>query len=812
MPDLGSDDFAEDADVIRSEDYRRMYERSSIGIFRSTPDGRYLKANPAGVRLHGYQSEAELVAAVRNVAEEIYVKAADRARMARLLEAQGYVEAFECQVYRHKSREPIWVRQNVYRVSDADGRLWYFEGFVENISDRKQVEAALRQAQSRSEKAVVERTHQLHSTNRALREEIVQRRAVVEKLRLSQANLRSVVEQAGDGLFVIDPASGRFVDVNNQACRSLGYTREELLALSVPDIDVEFPAETFRALIAHLTIDETITISGMHRRRDTTLFPVEIRLGLVDLQGESRLLALARDITDKWRAEEALRQSEEDFRQLAEGSIQGILIADARRKPLFCNDECARIFGYGSKEEVLALPNTLPLIASYEVERLNKIREPFLSRPKGPIRYEFDGVKQDGSIINLECVAGTVNWRGRIAAYITLYDVTERKKSEERFGQAQKMETVGQLTGGVAHDFNNLLSIVLGNAELLTDRLGADDAALDAIQKAAERGAELTQRLLAFSRQQPLRPQAIDLGELARSLTQWLARTLGEAVEIATHAEPDLWRALADPGQVENALVNLALNARDAMDGRGRLAVSCRNRTLDGADLAESLEVVAGDYVSLAVSDDGCGMPPEVKAQAFEPFFTTKQVGEGSGLGLSMVYGFAKQSGGFVTIDSEAGRGTTVTLMLPRAEAEAVAQAPRRRQQMPQGEGERILVVEDDVDVRQLAQRMLTALGYEVVAVGDAQAAEQALAAASGIDLILTDVVLSGGTSGPEMVRRLRARHPELRVVFMSGYSADAATGTTFLEDGRSLLTKPFKKRDLARALRAALAVNPPGA
>ncbi len=805
MSDLGSKGLVGDPEVIRDEDYRRMYERSSIGVFRSTPDGRYVRANAAGVRLHGYDSEAELVAAVRNIAEEVYVDIRDRERMGRLLEARGFVEAFECRIFRHRLREPVWVRQNVYRVNDGEGRLWYYEGFVEDISDRKRVEEELRLARSRSENMVAERTRQLRTTNRALREEIGNRQRVEEKLRVSQANLRSVVEQAGDGLFVIDPDSGRFVDVNGQACRSLGYAREELLGLSVPDIDVEFPAEAFQSLIAQLTLDETITISGMHRRKDKTLFPVEIRLGLIDIQGESRLLALARDITDKWRAEEALRQSEEDFRQLAEGSIQGILIADADRRPLFSNDECARIFGYASKEELLALPSTLSLIAPYEVSRLNTIREPFLVKPRAPIRYEFDGVRKDGRIITLECVAGTVNWRGSIAAYITLYDVTERKKSEERYRQAQKMETVGQLTGGVAHDFNNLLSIILGNAELMADQAGRDSKPLEAILKAATRGAELTQRLLAYSRQQPLRPHSIHLGELAESLSELLTRTLGEGVEISTRAAAGLWPALADPGQVENALLNLVLNARDAMAGSGELIISSRNRTLKEADLADNPEVAAGDYVALCVSDNGSGMSAEVQAQAFEPFFTTKGIGEGSGLGLSMVYGFAKQSGGFVTIDSEEGRGTAVTLYLPRVETAAKGRAFQPQQNTPQGRGERILVVEDDNDVRQLAARMLEGLGYRVTAVADAQGAERALARGQGADLILSDVVLSGGVSGPELVQRIRGSHPQLKVVYMSGYSADAARSNAFLGDEALLLTKPFKKRELAAILSTAL-------
>ncbi|GAB5470845.1 MAG: PAS domain-containing hybrid sensor histidine kinase/response regulator [Rhodospirillales bacterium] len=783
-----------------------MYEKSAIGIFRSAPDGGYVHANPAGVRLHGYDSESELLEAVGNVGGEVYVNPQDRLEMRRLLQEQGFVERFECPIYRHKTREVIWVRQNVYRVTDDEGRFLYLEGFVEDISDRKRIEEDLRRARARLDNTVSEQTEQLRSANRVLTEEIENRISAEKAARRSQEDLRNVVDQAGDGFFIVNIEDGRFIDVNNQACVSLGYRRDELLEMAVSDIDADFPGDAFKTLVASLKPGESTTISGRHRRKEGSLFPVEIRIGLIDLQGQTRLLALARDVTDKQLAEQALRQSEEDFRQLAEGSIQGVLIAGLEGKPLFSNDECARIFGYASKDEILALPSTLALIAPYEVARLEAIRRPFLQEPRAPIRYEFDGVKKEGDIVSLECVAGTVNWRGRVAAYLTLYDVTERKKSEERFRQAQKMETVGQLTGGIAHDFNNLLSVIMGNAELLTDSLGEDDRALQAILGAAERGADLTQRLLAFSRQQPLRPQAVDLGALTASLSQLLARTLGEAIQITTESAPDLWRARADPGQVENAVLNLALNARDAMAGRGMLTIACANSHLDEAAVTGNPDTQAGDYVTLSVSDDGVGMPSEVLAQVFEPFFTTKEVGQGSGLGLSMVYGFVKQSGGFVTIESEERRGTRVTLHLPRAKEAAADLGEASQDPLPQGRGEVILVVEDNPDVRQLVAAMLEGLGYGVVAVADAAAARQALAGPWSADLILSDVVLPGGTSGPELVEQVRQRSPDMKVVFMSGFPAESAKNRAFLAGDTLLLTKPFKKQALAEMLRVALA------
>ena len=294
------------------------------------------------------------------------------------------------------------------------------------------------------------------------------------------------------------------------------------------------------------------------------------------------------------------------------------------------------------------------------------------------------------------------------------------------------MEAVGQLTGGVAHDFNNLLAVISGNVKLLADEPGADTQSLEAIKRAADRGAKPTQRLLAFSRRQPLRPSTTDVGELTDKLTGFLVCTLGATVEIETVAAGDLWYAKADPGQVENTLLNLALNARDAMEGGGRMVVECANVHLGADDAVANGELPAGDCVSISVRDDGAGMSSEVRAQAFEPFFTTKDIGQGSGLGLSMVYGFAKQSGGHVMLESTLGVGTTATLFLPGAEAEVRHREDIGPGETPTGHGETILIVEDDGDVRALGVAMVENLGYRAVAVSDATSAETALAGECG--------------------------------------------------------------------------------
>jgi CheY-like chemotaxis protein len=367
------------------------------------------------------------------------------------------------------------------------------------------------------------------------------------------------------------------------------------------------------------------------------------------------------------------------------------------------------------------------------------------------------------------------------------------------------MEAIGQLTGGVAHDFNNLLGVVLGNAEMLSEELGQEHARVQAVMRAATRGADLTQRLLAFSRRQPLQPKAIDLGTLVADMVDMLQRSLGEAIDIKFVASEDLWTATADPGQLETVLLNLAINARDAMSGAGTLVIETSNAVLDESYAATRTDVVAGDYVMLAVTDTGEGMSPEVLERAFEPFFTTKDVGKGTGLGLSMAFGFAKQSGGHIAIYSEEGKGTTVKLYLPQTQDEAKRVEVSARVEVPRGRGETVLVVEDDGDVRELAVLMLRGLGYEVLEAHDGKSGRAMLERAPGVDLLLADMVLPGGMSGREMADEAARRNGGLKVLFMSGYAANAAQLNGWVDRGADILQKPFRKRDLAIKVRSVL-------
>lgn len=391
--------------------------------------------------------------------------------------------------------------------------------------------------------------------------------------------------------------------------------------------------------------------------------------------------------------------------------------------------------------------------------------------------------------------------------------LAERKVIEQQLRQIQKMEAVGQLTGGIAHDFNNLLGVIIGNVELLLDAARADvtqTELVNAVLKASMRGAELTRRLLAFSRQQSLNPRVFDLNERIPDVVKMLHRTLGERIRIKTIFAEKLWLTLADPSQVEDALVNLAINARDAMQNGGDLAIETANVTLDDRYVARNLEVMPGDYVMLAVTDTGCGMSPEVIERATEPFFTTKKAGQGTGLGLSMIYGFARQTGGHLKIESKVGVGTTMRLYLPRSRSESLdvdADANANRI-APQG-GELILVVDDNAELLSLVTRQLTGLGYKVQTAESGPKALAVLAAGGKLDLLFSDIGLPDGMTGYELAERARQIQPGLKVLLTTGYAKMQKQDGNEPVNSPPILAKPYRKRELAEKIRAVLDGRP---
>ncbi|HSM80053.1 MAG TPA: ATP-binding protein [Nodosilinea sp.] len=529
-----------------------------------------------------------------------------------------------------------------------------------------------------------------------------------------------------------------------------------------------------------------------------------------DAQGAVILVQGAfQDISAPRQAAAALASSEQRFRQLAH-RLNTILesITDA----FITLDRQWRFTFVNRHAEQLLRRSRADLLGQLVWDEFPELRH-------SPVEQQYrQALATDRSVKFREFYPPLKRWF-EVQAYpsseglaVYFQDITDRIALEERLQQAQRLEAIGQLTGGVAHDFNNLLTVMMGNAELLSEALEPDPRLhplATLIGSAAQRGAELTQRLLAFARRQPLDPRAVDVNQLLAATDGLLRRTLGEHIAIERVPAADLWPALIDPAQLESALLNLCLNARDAMAAGGQLTLETANIDLDATYASHNLEVTPGHYVMVAVSDTGTGIAPEHLEHVFEPFFTTKETGKGTGLGLSMVYGFVKQSGGHIKIYSEPGQGTTVRLYLPRfvggAEPPTAAVAAAA-----DGGSELILLVEDDESVRRYAQAQLAELGYRVLEAATGPAALALVRQHPDIDLLFTDVVMPGGMSGHDLARQARQLRPGLRVLYTSGYSENVIVNQGRLDAGVQLLSKPYGRADLSRKLRQALAAPSP--
>jgi PAS domain S-box-containing protein len=645
--------------------------------------------------------------------------------------------------------------------------------------------------------------------NRMLSADVARRETVEAQLRESEAKFRLLFANSPLPMWAWDRATLRFLEVNNAAIVKYGYSRAEFDTMRLTDIR---PAEDLPHLMDRLSREprsDPRTFESRHKLRDGRIIDVEITAHDIELGGRPAVLVVAHDIGESKRAREALRESEQMARGIIDAALDGFVQIDQTGNIVEWNPRAEAIFGW-SREDAVGMPfDTFIALADERLHYRNRFVHAARNRANTPgARLEVDALRRDGGKIRVEVTVTTLAQRRGYLSNCFVRDLTEKIAAEEQLRQAQKMEAVGKLTGGIAHDFNNILTVITGTIEILAEAV-ADRPKLSAvarmIEEAAERGAALTRHLLAFARKQPLQPCPTDVNALVVDAARLFEPALGEDVEIAVLPQADAWRALVDPSQLTTSLLNLAVNARDAMPGGGKLTLETGNVMLDEHYADSNADVRPGPYVRIAVSDTGTGIPTAIQDKVFEPFFTTKEVGKGTGLGLSMVYGFVKQSGGHIKLYSEEGRGTTVNLYLPRAQAapqpgeKVVATAPLA------GGWESILVVEDDALVRDYVIAQLASLGYRTCAAVNAAEALALVDAGEHFDLLFTDVIMPGGMNGKELAEAIAARRGPVKVLFTAGYTENSVVHHGRLDAGVTLLSKPYRKTELASRVREIL-------
>ena len=633
--------------------------------------------------------------------------------------------------------------------------------------------------------------------------DITDRKKSEEALRQSEEKYRMIVEHAHDGIEISQ--NDRIMFCNARFAEMLGYSMDEIINIPFTKIYSEqaiqdlYQREKLRAKGVSLPNNYETTF----RKKDGSLINVEVSYEIIDYLGRPATFAIIRDITEQKRAQ----AEHERLMTAIEQTNETVVITDLKGQIQYVNPAFEKITGYSKKE---ALGKNPAILKSGKHDRAfyQNLWETILA---GKIWHgRIINKRKNGELFTEDKMISPVkDSHGKITNFVAVgRDVTQQLLLEQQFLQAQKMESIGRLAGGVAHDYNNMLTVILGNAQLGMSKLDEDNRLYDyffKIHQAAMRSADITKQLLAFARKQTIEPRVLDLNETIENMFKMLRRLIGEEIDLAWLPGSALWSVKMDPSQIDQILMNLVVNARDAIGGVGKITIETENRLLDDEYCKTRAGFKPGEYVMVAVSDNGCGMEKEILDKIFEPFFTTKEMGKGTGLGLATVYGIVKQNHGFINVYSEPGKGTTFKIYIPRHIGQEKPMTEKGKMELPGGKGEAVLIVEDDKAILEFTQKLLENLGYKVTAVSDASKALQLVTQANqSFDLVLTDVIMPE-ISGKELTDRLKNILPDIKILFMSGYTANAIAHHGVLDDGINYIQKPFTVHDLAAKIRKVL-------
>ena len=752
--------------------YQRFFESSVVGFYRTTLDGQVLDCNPAFVRIMGYASREELLACH---ALELYFSPTDRQDLLEQCRILGSLTNFESRL-RRKDGSSAWVLQNVGPVQGRAGAPAMIEGTLVDISRQKFAEAARNQAQ--------------------------------QALQDSETRYRRLFETAKDGILILDFKTGQIVDVNPFLIEMLGYTHNEFVGKKLWEIGLFKDIPASRSAFSELQTKGVIRYDDLPlETKDGRRINVEFVSNVYPVDGTLVVQCNIRDITERVRADAALKISETHHRSVFEGAVHGIYRGTLDGRFLEVNPALVAMLGYSSAEEVVKLSVSQDVFAEPE-EGLCLLNKWQLT---GDIEEEVQWKRRDQRLIRVRLsgrVLGTENQR-TAGLEVIAEDVTERRALEEQLRQAQKIEAVGQLAGGMAHEFNNYLGIVLGYSELLLEEAGTEGLRRNVaeIEAATQSAASLTRQLLALSRRQVLEPKALDVNAVVWETHKLLRRLIPGNIDLVPVLEPNLQPVKVDPAQIQQILINLVVNARDAMPQGGKVVIETANVELDQEYAGRHIEVQPGHYVMLAVSDNGSGIDEQTKARIFEPFFTTKQEGKGTGLGLSTVYSIVRQSGGHITVESALREGTRFRVFLPPTavtELKLVDETPPMQTEVLAGT-ETVLVVEDEPPLRRLISVSLEKRGYTVLTAEDGAEAIRILENNPGeIALVVSDIMMPK-LNGLDLMKKAILLRPKMRFLFISGYAEDTIGQTAQLPQDAGYLEKPFLPIELARKVRALL-------